>query len=413
MFSKYTLTILTIAITALFAQGKENPLTEQKHYFRQGEADVESFRPALDRLCVLLDSLANQSNLNSVRVTGSASADGPLSVNRPLAARRGQIVADYLINNSALTTDKVSTVARVGSWNEVCAILENSAADTPFREQIIGAIKAGGAPDSIQTRLKKLGDGEAWQWLAAEILPLQRKTEVQVNGDRGFTTMISHEPAKVVEKEVEPEMLKEAGETTEPECNVVEILEGQLTDAAPADTPHRYLYLKTNIPAWAMLWTNIAVEVDLTKHLSFTLPVYYSGFNYFTGDTKFRTLTLQPELRYWPKADNTGFFVGAHFGLGWYNVAFGGDKRYQDHSRRTPAIGGGVAVGYRFHFCRNPRWQMEASVGAGIYKLDYDIFQNHHNGLIIDRRRRTFYGIDQAAFTISYRFDISRKGGER
>lgn len=397
MFRKHLLTILAIAITVLFVQGKERTLTEENHYFRQGEAAVEPLKPALDRLCLFLDSLAARHTLTSVRITGSASADGPLSLNRSLAAKRGRVVADYLTDNSALTTDKVTTVARVGSWTEVCTILENRAAGTLYRDQLIGTIKAGGSPDSIQSRLKKIGDGEAWRWLAAEILPLQRKTEVQVNGAETFTTMISHDP----EKEVE---------TAEPECDAVELLEGRLTDVA-ADAPHRYLYLKTNIPAWVMLWTNIAVEADLAKHLSFTLPVYYSGFNYFTGDTKFRTLTLQPELRYWPKADNTGFFAGAHFGLGWYNVAFGGDKRYQDHSCHTPAIGGGVAIGYRFYFCHDRRWQMEASVGAGIYKLDYDIFQNHHNGLLIDRCRRTFYGVDQAAFTISYRFDISRKGG--
>lgn len=175
----------------------------------------------------------------------------------------------------------------------------------------------------------------------------------------------------------------------------------------------RRLYVKTNMPAWAMLWTNLAVEVDLSPHMSFNFPVYYSGFNYFTGHTKFRTLAFQPELRFWPKADNTGFFAGAHFGLGWYNVAFGGDHRYQDHDRNTPAMGGGISLGYRFLFCANKRWTMEASIGAGIYRLDYDVFQNHCDGLIIDRRKRTFYGIDQVNFSIGYQFDISGKGGKR
>lgn len=73
-----------------------------------------------------------------------------------------------------------------------------------------------------------------------------------------------------------------------------------------------------------------------------------------------------------------------------------------------------MAAGYRFHFCRNRRWQMEASLGFGVYRLDYDLFQNHADGLLVGRRQRTFYGIDQATFTVSYRFDLGKKkGGER
>ena len=63
---------------------------------------------------------------------------------------------------------------------------------------------------------------------------------------------------------------------------------------------------------------------------------------------------------------------------------------------------------------------MEATVGAGIYKLDYDLFENRYNGPLTGRRQRTFYGIDQAALTISYRFDLDKRpnvkaqeGGEK
>jgi len=96
----------------------------------------------------------------------------------------------------------------------------------------------------------------------------------------------------------------------------------------------------------------------------------------------------------------------------YYNVALDGDKRYQDHKGRTPALGGGVSAGYRFALPRNPRWKFEASVGAGIYRLDYDVFDNVHNGLQTDRRRRTFYGVDNLAFSVCYTFDINRKGGQ-
>lgn len=175
-------------------------------------------------------------------------------------------------------------------------------------------------------------------------------------------------------------------------------------------------YVKTNLPAWGMLWTNVAVEADVHPHISVQLPVYYSGFNYFTGKVKFRTFTIQPEARYWfgEKDYTRKAFVGVHFGLGWYNVAFGGDTRYQDHNRRTPAIGGGISGGYRFSFTADPRWKMEASLGLGCYRLDYDHLENRHNGPVKGRTRRTFFGIDQVALSVSYSFDMnSRKGGRK
>lgn len=127
-----------------------------------------------------------------------------------------------------------------------------------------------------------------------------------------------------------------------------------------------------------------------------------------------------PEARYWFKSQNDGFFAGLHPGLAYYNIATAGGHRYQDHDENTPAIGGGASVGFRFAVPRNPRWKFEASVGYGIYRLDYDIFRNHANGPRVERRKRTFYGIDNIAFSVCYTFDVTRrntgdkarKGGE-
>lgn len=44
---------------------------------------------------------------------------------------------------------------------------------------------------------------------------------------------------------------------------------------------NRKLTIKTNIAGLALLIGNAAVEVDLSRHLSFNLPVYYSALDYF------------------------------------------------------------------------------------------------------------------------------------
>lgn len=169
------------------------------------------------------------------------------------------------------------------------------------------------------------------------------------------------------------------------------------------------IYVKSNAPAWLMLWVNAAVEYDLASHWSVALPIYYSGWDYFSSKLKFRTFSVVPEIRYWPRNDNMGFYVNGHLGLNQFNYAKGGEWRYQTYKGHTPALGGGVGVGYRWYFCKNHRWTMEASLGCGVYHLDYSIFQNIPNGLIVGRRKRTFFGIDQAALSFAYSFGVKRK----
>ena len=179
----------------------------------------------------------------------------------------------------------------------------------------------------------------------------------------------------------------------------------------------RQLHVKTNAIGLGMGIANVAVEIDLAKHWSFTLPVYYSAWDYFKTTLKFRTLTVQPEFRYWFKEQNEGWFVGAHFGLGYYNYALDGDYRYQDHNRETPAMGGGLAAGYRTHLSKDKRWKMEFSLGGGIYAANYDKFHNTpdtKDGLMVASSiKKTWYGIDQASVSIAYTFDLKKKGGKR
>lgn len=176
------------------------------------------------------------------------------------------------------------------------------------------------------------------------------------------------------------------------------------------------LYIKSNIIGLTGAIVNASAEVDILPHLSFALPVYYSAWNYFKTTIKLRTLHIQPEIRYWLNESNDRLFIGAHFGYGSYNVAMNGEYRYQDHNRKTPAIGGGLAIGYRMPININSRWNLEVSLGYGAYKLHYDIFQNTpvtKKGLKTGEIKKTYIGFDQAAISISYLLPERKKGGRK
>ena len=179
------------------------------------------------------------------------------------------------------------------------------------------------------------------------------------------------------------------------------------------ETTSRKFTLKTNAIGWGLSAMNVAAEVDIADNWSVHIPFYYSGLNYFTETIKFRGAVLQPEIRYHiPKVE--GLYAGAHLGVGWFNYALGGTYRIQDAGGKRPTWGGGLGVGYKMHFRKNPRWGMEFAVGAGVYDARYDKFYNEHNGPYVEKNvHKVFVGIDNASVSFTYSFDLKKKEDKR
>ena len=166
------------------------------------------------------------------------------------------------------------------------------------------------------------------------------------------------------------------------------------------------VFLKTNIPAWAALDANLAVEFGLGKHMSVSVPVYYSPFNWFGTQNRFRVIGTQPELRGWLRDDFSGPFAAVHGTVGFYNVALKGwDYRIQDRGGKTPAYGAGLNLGWRFRLdrARADRLGLEISVGGGWLHLDYDRFYNVENGRYDSSEVRDYIGIDHVSVALTYR----------
>lgn len=176
--------------------------------------------------------------------------------------------------------------------------------------------------------------------------------------------------------------------------------------SVPADRL-RKITVKSNVLALGLLIGNAAVEADITDNLSFQLPVYYSALNYFTSTVKFRTFAVQPELR-WNFTRPNGLFVGAHFGLAYFNLAADGNWRIQTHDGNKPLIGGGLSVGYRLPISKDKRWNVEFVLGAGAYRFHYDKFYNEPNGALAGSVKCTYVGLDNAGVSFSYSFDLGR-----
>ena len=384
----------------------------------------------LDEIMEVFKQLRHDTTLVVTQVTfsGVASPEGNSQINQRLAAGRMEALEDYVRSHITLPDSLVIYHDdHYIPWQYLISQVESS--DISHKAEVLSILRSpqkyvpytgNTTIDSRVPALQKLDGGRVWSTLNSRFFAKMRNACTVVVVVKKQTPLVPEvqpepqpQPEPVVVPEPAPADTLAAREEQKPE-SVVLFITPDVVRKEPYD---RNYYLKTNAVGWGMLISNIAVEADLAKHWSATLPVYYSALNYFTSDVKFRTLCFQPEARYWFRDDNRGWFVGAHISLAWYNYAKGTQWRYQDHDGSTPLMGIGFSGGYRMPITKDHKWWMEFALGAGTCKLHYDMFYNEANGPLVDTRKRTFYGIDQVAITFAYRFDwfkdFIKKGGKR
>ena len=371
----------------------------------------------LNEIMAAIEKLRNDSthSIMQVTFTGVASPEGNYEVNRRLADSRLHTLEQYVRTHITLPD---SLVIRYNDhyipWNYLIAEVESS--DINHKQEVLRILHTpekfvpstnGQKIDSRIPALQALDGGSVWRTLNQRYFAKMRNACAVL-----FTVQKPIiEPVNEPIAEVQP--VPSADTISVEQEPVVLFITPDVPSKRRSEIGFQNLYLKSNAIGWGMLISNLAVEADFAKHWSATLPVYYSAMNYFTSTLKFRALAFQPEVRYWLDEDNQGWFGGAHLGLAWFNYAKNGDYRYQDHNRNTPLWGGGISGGYRKTISRNQRWFLEFTLGTGVYKLHYDVFYNEPDGRRIDTRKRTFFGIDQAAISLAYRFDFKQKGGKQ
>lgn len=228
------------------------------------------------------------------------------------------------------------------------------------------------------------------------------------------------EPKSESEPEPKSEQITEVTESTqEPIADNQLLVTESITSTASQSELGRFvpgMHIKTNSVGAALAIANLSLEFDFAKRWSLDIPIFYSAWNYFKPTIKFRTLALQPELRYWFKEGHNKFYIGAHGGVAYYNLAFDGAYRYQDMNGEKPALGGGIGFGYRLPISKNGRWSVDFGVGAGIYKAPYDKFYNTTNvllGELVESKETLYLTIDNVAISFGYKIGFKKRGGKQ
>ena len=367
----------------------------------------------LKSIAEYIKKVTSTPNVSIAHITfgGAASPEGSYELNRRLAKERADAVRRFVCSLYSFPDSIITVNDHYIQWDSLKRMVER---DNLVKQNETIDILDGDAKlvsyhhdkliDRRVLQLQQADNGRTWKTLYHKFFPSMR------NACATFVAVTLSTPPRSVDLTHQP--VADVPATTPTAPNVVAPFDAD-TLATEVRPWTRHLYLKTNFVEWTLAISNIAGEIDLARHWSFALPFSYSAWDYFKSTIKFRTIKLQPELRYWPAGANDGWFGGVHFGLAWYNLAIDGPYRKQDKDGHTPAVGGGVSLGYRMPVSKNRRWKMEFSLGGGIYHLHYDTFHNpsnYHHGQLVYTKSKTYYGIDNVAVSLAYTFNLPKKG---
>ena len=160
----------------------------------------------------------------------------------------------------------------------------------------------------------------------------------------------------------------------------------------------RYIALKTNIPFLALSMHNLALEMQVHKHVTIDFPVIWS-ISDIEREHAVRGIAFQPEGRWWLKQAGKGHFFGVHAHAAWFNMKWE-KNRYQTESR--PLLGAGISYGYKLPI--SGHWGAEFNIGAGYANMKYNTYYNIENGAKLDTRKRNYWGITRVGASLIYRF---------
>lgn len=379
-----TVLMLLVLGASLQAQNYSDTLSV---YFRQGKSTFDrAYESNGQRADTFVASLRriienrSHSSVNGIHFIISCSPEGSREVNERLVRERTRSVLSWVRRKLPLDGIGTDVELEVEPWAELLSMVEADR-DVPMRGEVLSELQLILQGHSGKQSLMSLGDGLPWKYMLEHHFPSLRRFEMIVSVD------VCLPDVTISERDLQ-DFYDRTQLPLEVELDDFSGLDSSVRPVAlmAYKTPKRFpVYVKTNLVAVAMLVGNAAVEVAFPdSRLSLNIPIYYSGLDWFSRTTKFRMAGVLPELRYNFNSPD-GLYAGIHAGLAWYNFAFSGDWRIQDAGGNSPAVGGGLSVGYKMTPFRSvPELGVEFNAGVGVYSLKYDKFYNEPNGPVAE-----------------------------
>lgn len=151
--------------------------------------------------------------------------------------------------------------------------------------------------------------------------------------------------------------------------------------------------LKSNTIYWMAAMPNLGIEVRLSDSFSLNLSGNYVPFH-LNNRLSLKHWGVQPELRYWFCKSFKGHFIGVHGHYGEYSTI---RKDYRFNGNLY-----GVGGNYGYQWLLSPRWSLEAEIGLGYTRLQYDKLLNKKCGTHLGIVNKNNFGLTKVAVNFIY-----------
>lgn len=167
--------------------------------------------------------------------------------------------------------------------------------------------------------------------------------------------------------------------------------------------------LKTNLLYGAYTYTpNLGIEMGVNKRSTLDFGVGYNPWNLKGNELDNKKLVhwlAQIEYRYWLCQKFSGHFFGLHalgsqFNIGGHELPLLFEKNSKHYRYEGYGYGGGISYGYQFYLSK--RWSLEANIGVGYARLNYDKYDCVKCGSKLDSEKKNYIGPTKAGISLIY-----------
>ncbi|MGM9786072.1 MAG: DUF3575 domain-containing protein [Candidatus Cryptobacteroides sp.] len=384
--------------------------------------------------------------LDRVYVCGSTSPEGLWGENVTLSQARTDNVARYIQYALDIPEHKIIKKSIVEDWDRLADMIEESE-DLPYKYEALNIIRTKDWGER-KTALRKLGGGKVWKILEKDYFPELRsvrfgifcKMKPQPEKPKVDTVYVRdtiyiykeliREAPKVIVKE-QPEIRQTRPRTEKSPAKEKKVKEAKNSERASEkadvqaeeDGDSWKIGIKTNLLTDALVIPDLALELQLFKHISFNIEGWYTPYNIFAPakDTNFSG--FRPQFRYWFGRNSLmrhGNYVAIDGSLMWYTLKWRDGLLYQNgkeglydkrSSNMTPAWSAGVSYGYCFGLGRKKAWGIELELGIGYQRYTQNVgrFNDYSQKWeIYDYQEKQQFGITHANISLTYRFSIKK-----
>lgn len=392
--------ILLLTLPCLNSQTRQDSV---QIYFRQGKTTIEpelhNNRQALDKIAGTILSADKDSAwiITRLHITGGASPEGSVTLNKWLSRRRAEVLSNYITDGQS-HSDSITEFTYLGrDWAGLIRLVEGDPGvpDRTATLTLLTKIKeetdAGITRNGDQAlRLRNFAGSRPWKYMYRNLFPELRASNIIVTYQR--RPIEEYHPYLPT-----PPAIESTADTI--------LSVDTITDVAPAPTdalslPPFYMALKSNMLLDALLLPNIGAEFYLGKQWSLSAFWLYAWWKTDRHHDYWRAYGGDIELRRWfGKAAATKPLTGHHIGI--YAQMFTYDLELGHKGYLGPKWSYGAGISYGYSLPVASRLNIDFGLSAGYQGGKYKEYKPDGDCYVWQvTKRRNWFGPTKAEISL-------------